>query len=545
MKLAAHSCRMAGIALIAATAIATTPSVSRPVWLPSSLSSHTIQLAGETRPFVIGTDQPLRLFAVSQELSPLRSSAMTTPSTSDVVSLYDTLDPWVDYSASLALWAGRFLPVSGALLYHSSVAYAYLIDPMVYSIVHNLANVIDGNVSAEQAFANIAQDLAMAIVDVISAEIAGHSALLPPAQTPGGGTEQWVQWVQWGILATIAPLYYFPVPNAVTIDQLSFLGQFVGTVINSVVTQFGQVVNGTIPVDQALTNVIDTINNEAVPRFVLNEQILFTAPSPPVSDIGEADWSQVHDPGELLVQLVIHSVGVVLQEVNNPLPILRQIASNGVGDLQVLAAGLLESVKLGGAEPTVTAVASIANRTFAHLQAVLHVVQSDAPAIGQAIINAPAAIGTELAAGAESVRAALGTQDPLRVVDALGQGTVRVATAALGQLHIAGELVETFRTDVATALDDPPAVQTRSNIAAAIPATGGTAVEGATPTLAATAKVSTSKRTPTVTSDPAKSGRISDLNKLRAVGVFRHATPNSPSRTGLNRHSLHTGKPAA
>ncbi|MDT5326312.1 MAG: hypothetical protein QOF25_3464 [Mycobacterium sp.] len=399
MRLSVRALQTAGVVFISASAIAIAPAVTPP---PPAASWHTVRLVAEAQPL-----------GARQEISALISSGGTasTAPAGGLVDVYDAVHPWMNYGAALALWAGRFLPVPGSVLYHSSVAYTSVVDVMTSSVVHNFEDFVNGTIRLDAAMANIGDDLFAAVVDFATTELLGHSGVVPPAGTPDAGFESWVHWV---ITTAISPLYYLPVPNAVTIDQLSFVGQLVGTVVSSAITNFGQVANGALDLSDALTNISDTLNLEAIPQFLLNEQMLFSPPALP-------DGS-TFSPAAGLTALV--------------------------AALQALPGQI--------AGPTLTAVTSIADRTSSRLQAALDVIALKAQVIGGAIARTSGAIGAQLAASAEAVRAALAALDPGRLVNALGQGIVDTAIAALGEGHVIGDELQAVRTDVAAVPADPP-----------------------------------------------------------------------------------------
>jgi hypothetical protein len=285
--------------------------------------------------------------------------------------------------------------------------------------------------------------LGVSIENFVKTELAGHSGVVPPASMPGTGVEPWVQWA---IHVAISPLYYLPLPNALTIDQLSFAGVLAGTMISSVVHNLGSVVSGGASLDVAAEEFLNTFGHNAFPQFIRSEQELFTPPPLPI-DAEQAinglaaqakDWSQVHDPTDFLSQLGIHSLGVILQEFHNPVPILRQVITNDVSDLESLAAG---------ADPVAITAAKI-DRARAAFGVIVHMTEI----IGSALGGMPKVIGTQVSTSVQAFTAALKTGDLGRVVTAAMQGVVDVGTSALAGLHTVGNEVESSRSDIADAL---------------------------------------------------------------------------------------------
>ena len=197
----------------------------------------------------------------------------------DLTAAYDALRPSLDYGVALALWAGRFLPIPGAALYHASVAYDTVFDPVTYSLVHNFGAFVDGDIELAAALNNIAADAVGAVVDFATTELSGHAGVVPPVDGPDAGVGPWVRWI---ITAAISPLYYLPVPNALTVDQVSILGRLVGTMVASAIDNLGQVASQKLPLGQALANLWGALTDVALPELVAQEQGLFRPPTPPM-----------------------------------------------------------------------------------------------------------------------------------------------------------------------------------------------------------------------------------------------------------------------
>jgi hypothetical protein len=370
-------------------------------------------------------------------------------------SAYDAVRPWLEYGAQLSLWAGRFLPVPGAILFHASVAESTIVDPWTARVVSNLNAFVQGQIPLVGAEANIGRDLVGDVGQFVQGELTGHEDVVPPVSTPVDAVGPWVQWL---ITTAIAPLYYLPVPNALTVDQLSFAGRLAGTLISSVIANLGNVAGGAVSVEQALSNVLATWSGQALPAFLQSEQLTFIPPAPPGNVLQslnalaialaaqEKDWSQVHGPVDLLSQLGIHALGVVLQEFSDPVPILRQVVDDQLGDLRSLAAG--------------TAPSAILAAKLTRASRALAAVAEGAQMIGGALSTLPHAVGMQLAKSAQTLQHALAAGDPAGVISAAAQGLADVATSALNSLHDAGADVESLRNDVAAALGDKPSAPT-------------------------------------------------------------------------------------
>ena len=330
----------------------------------------------------------------------------------------------------------------GAILFHSQVAQATIVDPMSASIMRNLEAFTQGHLPLETALDNIRNDFGASIENFVKGELSGHSGVVPPSSTPRSDVEPWIQWA---IHTAISPLYYLPLPNALTIDQLSFAGVLAAH-CQSLVDNLGSVVNGGASLDVAMERSLNTFGQSAFPEFIRSEQGLFTPPPLPMG-VEQAingltaqakDWSQVHGPIDFLSQLGIHSLGVILQEAHDPVPILRQVITNDVSDLESLAAGT---------DPVAITAAKI-DRARAALRVIVHMTEI----IGSTLGNMPKIIGTQVSTSVQAFNAALKTGDLGRVVTAAVQGVVDVGTSALAGLHTVGNQVESTRNGIADAL---------------------------------------------------------------------------------------------
>jgi hypothetical protein len=243
------------VAFVGAIAIAIAPSVAPPA---HTSAERAVTLVAETQPVTVGlvTDQGL----------------------DDLTAAYDAARPSLDYGVALALWAGRFLPIPGAALYHFSVAYETLVDPVTYSLVHNFGAFIGGDIELAVALNNIAVDAVGAVVDFATTELNGHAGVVPPADAPNAGAEPWVRWI---ITAAVSPLYYLPVPNALTVDQVSFLGRLAGTMVSSAIDNLEQVTSNRLTPGQALANLWAALTDVALPELAAQERALFLPPAPP------------------------------------------------------------------------------------------------------------------------------------------------------------------------------------------------------------------------------------------------------------------------
>ncbi len=239
------------MACAATCAIALAPALT-----PPPPSAHRIELVGD-----------------------VQSLAPTGPA-DDLVSAYDSLRPTVNYGVALAFWAGRFLPIPGAAIYHLSVAYATVVDPMTTSLVHNFGDFLDGRVDLAGALNRIGADFVGSVVDFATTELVGHDNVVPPVDRANGSAGPWVRWI---INAAISPLYYLPLPNIITVDQVEIFGELIGTVVASAIDNVAQVVTRTIPVEQALANLWTAVMGVAVPQLVAREVQLLNPPSPPAA----------------------------------------------------------------------------------------------------------------------------------------------------------------------------------------------------------------------------------------------------------------------
>jgi hypothetical protein len=256
------------VAFVGACAIAIAPSVAPPA---HASAERAVTLVAETQPVTVGlvTDQGL----------------------DDLTAAYDAARPSLDYGVALALWAGRFLPIPGAALYHFSVAYETLVDPVTYSLVHNFDAFIGGDIELAVALNNIAVDAVGAVVDFATTELNGHAGVVPPADAPNAGAEPWVRWI---ITAAVSPLYYLPVPNALTVDQVSILGRLVGTMVSSAIDNLEQVTSNRLTLGQALANLWAALTDVALPELAAQEQALFLPPAPPAGGAIDPESALAH-----------------------------------------------------------------------------------------------------------------------------------------------------------------------------------------------------------------------------------------------------------
>lgn len=241
----------------------------------SCLVTCVVAIALAVAPLYVSSGDRVELVAQAQ---PLSSAVEAPASVSDhLVAAYDAFRPTLNYIASLAFWSGRFLPIPGAAIYHLSVAYATIADPMTYSLVHNFGEFLDGDVDLVGALDRIGNDFAGSVVNFVNTELVGHDNVVPPVDRANNTAEPWVRWV---INAAISPMYYLPLPNIITVDQVEIFGELIGTVVSSAIDNLAGVVTRTIPVQQALSNVWTALMGVAVPQLIAREVQLWNPPSP-------------------------------------------------------------------------------------------------------------------------------------------------------------------------------------------------------------------------------------------------------------------------
>ncbi len=222
-----------------------------------------------------------RAITLVVESQPVIGSA-TGHGTHGLLAGHESSESTLDYGVALALWAGRFLPIPGAALYHFSVAYDTFVDPMADSLVHNLDAFVGGDIELAAALHNIAVDAVDAVVDFATTELKGHAAVIPPTDSPNAGVEPWVRWI---ITAAVSPLYYLPVPNALTVDQISIMGRLVGTMVSSAIDNLGQVASQGMTLNNALSNLWAALKEVAIPELVAQERALFFPPAAPAGGL--------------------------------------------------------------------------------------------------------------------------------------------------------------------------------------------------------------------------------------------------------------------
>ncbi len=190
---------------------------------------------------------------------------------------YDELRPLLNHRAAQLHWVTQFLPVPGNVRFHTWAFYTHVVDPVVASAVRNAANVIDGAASVDTALERLAVDTRAALRDFVATELSGHTNVVPPDSDANGAV---TPWLYWAIEVATAPLYYLPVPSALIV-QVPIVARFAVDVAAGIAENLSAVLHGTRTPHDALRNLAEVVQTEAVPRLIAAERAVFTPPPPP------------------------------------------------------------------------------------------------------------------------------------------------------------------------------------------------------------------------------------------------------------------------
>ena len=220
--------------------------------------------------------------------------------------------------------------------------------------------------------------------------------------------------------------------------------------------------------------------------------------SPAVELTALPSWLQWVDDGTANVQAQIAAVvGLIQDEIADPLPVLSQIVQNQIANAQLLASafttsgGVIASTIAGlpaallnaisdaiddptqipviisdlvdglvfaaasAAAPVINAVTDVVTTTVVRAVGVASALASNVAPITLAALSAPFAIGETVINSGIAVLAAVATLNPLNVIGALGAGAVAIEAEAFNQVaNIVGALGD-LRDDVVAALSVP------------------------------------------------------------------------------------------
>ena len=174
MDISIRSCLTAGVAAITAAAIAFVPSVAEtpPAAAPPApvqVVSPPIKLTAQVQPRVTATNLPDLLVEWLQRVAvpPSAGQPFPTPQFPPVVaptsigssikSVYNAVEPWVQWGFDLAAYAVGWVPYVGWLAPQITIFYNFG-ERIAHSITFNIADWLDGNISFVQGLVNVGID---------------------------------------------------------------------------------------------------------------------------------------------------------------------------------------------------------------------------------------------------------------------------------------------------------------------------------------------------------------------------------------------------
>jgi hypothetical protein len=189
MMFSARSFLTAGVAVVGASAIAISPAV-QPLPAPPP-PVPTVQLAAQVRPLADITDLISTLGARHLAVAPAASapspgvSAAAAPALtgigSNIIPIYNAVQPWVAWGVAVTAWAVGWVPVVGWIAAPQiNIVYGSLVQPIVGSVVYNTAYLLQGSVNLGQALVNVGTDTVNAFGGLANAEINWLLSFLPP-----------------------------------------------------------------------------------------------------------------------------------------------------------------------------------------------------------------------------------------------------------------------------------------------------------------------------------------------------------------------------
>ena len=165
MLISARSALMASVATLTASAVVIAPSVQ-----PPPPPRPAIQLAAAVQPLAQPLAQPqFNPVAFLIGLPPSLGAPFPTPPPpivvptpgsigSSIINIYNAVEPWVNYGFEVGAWAFGWVPWIGWLAPQIWPIGYNLGESIVQSIVFNIANWLDGNISFGQGLINVGGD---------------------------------------------------------------------------------------------------------------------------------------------------------------------------------------------------------------------------------------------------------------------------------------------------------------------------------------------------------------------------------------------------
>ena len=195
MNICARSVLMAGVATVTASAVAIAPSVQ-----PPPPPRPTIQLAADVQ-LLAQPPAPTTLSGWVQRIvippnfgtppPPPPQSVVPTPGSigSSITGIYNAVEPWAHYVAELAQYVVGWIPYVGWLAPQIDIFY-HLGERIVHSIVFNIADWLDGNISFGQGLVNVGVDTINSFIFFANDQLAFWLPNIPLPPLPGIFTPQ-------------------------------------------------------------------------------------------------------------------------------------------------------------------------------------------------------------------------------------------------------------------------------------------------------------------------------------------------------------------
>ena len=164
MNISAKKVLITGVTLISAGAIAIAPTVSPPTPRPPAvqLTAAVQPLSQQIDPLTFIVDWAERIVIPPSLGAPVPTPPTVTMTTATSVggtikNVYNAIEPWVRYGFELAAYAVGWIPYVGWLAPQITIFYNFG-ERIVRSIVFNIADWLDGNISFGQGLINVGVD---------------------------------------------------------------------------------------------------------------------------------------------------------------------------------------------------------------------------------------------------------------------------------------------------------------------------------------------------------------------------------------------------
>ena len=175
MTVSVRSYLMAGVAVIAASAVGVAPSVAPPI--PEAVASPSIELSAAVQPLTTEPDtipslaDEIRMGIVPSLGAPFPTPQIPGPSPAStgfedaIKNTYNVIEPWVRYGFELGTYAAGWVPFVGWLSPQIMIFYNFG-ERIVRSLVFNSADWLWGPLPFLQGLGNVARDSWNALVQL-------------------------------------------------------------------------------------------------------------------------------------------------------------------------------------------------------------------------------------------------------------------------------------------------------------------------------------------------------------------------------------------